>query len=160
MSERAVAAQESHKATGCTDCVQPVFVWILKCSGEPCSPLRVRCTRLHALRAKLNAHFMLYQNILYKHKYSSSGRPMNAPTVYTNSYNTTLGHKCFLHYKLSTRIGNGGSPCGRPMNAPTVYTNSYNTTLGHKCFLTLQTIYTNWERRLAVRASNVCSVVT
>ena len=40
------------------------------------------------------------------------------------------------------------------MNAPTVYTNSYNTTLGHKCFLTLQTIYTNWERRLAVRASN------
>ena len=40
------------------------------------------------------------------------------------------------------------------MNAPTVYTNSYNTTLGHKYFLTLQTIYTNWERRLAVRASN------
>ncbi len=39
MSEHAVAAQESHKATGCTDCVQPVFVWILKCSGEPCSPL-------------------------------------------------------------------------------------------------------------------------
>ena len=71
---------ESHKATGCTDCVQPVFVWILKCSGEPCSPLRVRCTRLHALRAKLNTQFMLYQNILYKHKYSSSGRPMNAPT--------------------------------------------------------------------------------
>ncbi len=80
MSEHAVAAQESHKATGCTDCVQPVFVWILKCSGEPCSPLRVRCTRLHALRAKLNTQFMLYQNILYKHKYSSSGRPMNAPT--------------------------------------------------------------------------------
>ena len=40
------------------------------------------------------------------------------------------------------------------MNAPTVYTNSNNATLGHKCFLTLQTIYTNWERRLAVRASN------
>ena len=39
MSEHAVAAQESHKATGCTDCVQPVFVWILKCSGEPCSPI-------------------------------------------------------------------------------------------------------------------------
>ena len=32
------------------------------------------------------------------------------------------------------------------MNAPTVYTNSNNATLGHKCFLTLQTIYTNWER--------------
>lgn len=42
MSEHAVAAQESHKATGCTDCVQPVFVWILKCSGEPCSPVRVQ----------------------------------------------------------------------------------------------------------------------
>ena len=41
------------------------------------------------------------------------------------------------------------------MNAPTVYTNSYNTTLGHKCFLTLQTIYTNWERRLAVRENTV-----
>ena len=40
------------------------------------------------------------------------------------------------------------------MNAPTVYTNSNNATLGHKCFLTLQTIYTNWERRLAVRADN------
>ena len=40
------------------------------------------------------------------------------------------------------------------MNAPTVYTNSNNATLGHKCFLTLQTIYTNWERRLAVRASD------
>ena len=40
------------------------------------------------------------------------------------------------------------------MNAPTVYTNSNNATLGHKCFLTLQTIYTNWERRLAVRAPN------
>ena len=26
---------------------------------------------------------------------------------------------CFWHYKLSARIGNGGSPCGRPMNAPT-----------------------------------------
>ena len=40
------------------------------------------------------------------------------------------------------------------MNAPTVYTSSNNATLGHKCFLTLQTIYTNWERRLAVRASD------
>ena len=40
------------------------------------------------------------------------------------------------------------------MNAPTVYTNSNNATLGHKCFLILQTIYTNWERRLAVRASD------
>ena len=41
------------------------------------------------------------------------------------------------------------------MNAPTVYTNSNNATLGHKCFLTLQTIYTNWERRLAVLADNI-----
>ncbi len=39
MSEHAVAAQESHKETGCTDCVQPVFVWILKYSGEHGSPL-------------------------------------------------------------------------------------------------------------------------
>ena len=33
---------------------------------------------------------------------------------------TTLGHNMFFDiYKLSARIGNGGSPCGRPMNAPT-----------------------------------------
>ena len=47
MSEHAVAAQESHKATGCTDCVQPVFVWILKCSGKPCSPVRVHTKLKH-----------------------------------------------------------------------------------------------------------------
>ena len=73
MSEHAVAAQENHRATGCTDCVQPVFVWILKCSGEPCSPLRMRCTRLHALRAKLNTH-MLYQNIcVWTYKFINVG---------------------------------------------------------------------------------------
>lgn len=48
MSEHAVAAQESHKATGCTDCVQPVFVWILKCSDEPCSPVRMQRTQFSA----------------------------------------------------------------------------------------------------------------
>ena len=37
-----------------------------------------------------------------------------------NNCNVTLGHNMFLDiYKLSTRIGYGGSPCGRPMNAPT-----------------------------------------
>ena len=35
---------------------------LLFCRGEPCSPIRVQCIRLHALRAKLNAQFMLYQN--------------------------------------------------------------------------------------------------
>lgn len=70
MSEHAVAAQESHKATGCTDCVQPVFVWndklvrwILKCSGEPCSPVRMQRIRLHAMRAKLNAQFSSHQKL-------------------------------------------------------------------------------------------------
>ena len=38
---------------------------------------------------------------------------------------------------------------------PTVFymwncANNYNTTLGHNMFLILQTVFTNWERRLAV----------
>ena len=28
-----------------------------------------------------------------------------------NSYNATLGHNIFWHYKLSSRMGYGGSPC-------------------------------------------------
>lgn len=63
MSEHAVAAQESHKETGCTDCVQPVFVWILKCSGEPCLPVRMQRIRLHALRANLNTQFSAHQKL-------------------------------------------------------------------------------------------------
>ena len=30
--------------------------------------------------------------------------------------------------------------------------NNYNTTLGHNMFLILQTVFSNWVRRLAVRA--------
>ena len=46
----------------------------------PCSPVRVHCTRLHALRAKLNTHFPSHQNIFIKHKILSSGRMISAPT--------------------------------------------------------------------------------
>jgi len=47
------------------------------------------------------------------------------PTVFymwncANNYNTTLGHDMFFDiYKLSSRIGNGGSPCGRSLTAAT-----------------------------------------
>ena len=67
----------------------------------------------------------------------------------TNNYNATLGHDMLCgHYKLSTRIGYGGSPLQN-------CTNNYNATLGHDMFLwALQTICTNWVRRLTVRASD------
>ena len=58
---------------------------LLFCRGEPCSPVRVQRTRLHALRAKLNTQFMLYQNILYKHKYSSSGRMISSRLKYSRN---------------------------------------------------------------------------
>ena len=46
-----------------------------------------------------------------------------------------LGHNMFLDiYKLSARIGYGGSPCGRPMNAPTGLCEQLHATLGHNMF--------------------------
>lgn len=44
-----------------------------------------------------------------------------------------------------------------------LHTNGRTTTIlrsGIICFSIAQTIYTNWKRRLAVRADNMCSVVT
>ena len=47
---------------------------LLFCRGEPCSPVRVRCTRLHAMRAKLNKQFILYQNIcVWTYKFINAG---------------------------------------------------------------------------------------
>ena len=46
---------------------------------------------------------------------------------------------------LCSRIGNGGSPVWED------FTDNYNFTLGHGMFLILQTVCTNWERRLAVK---------
>ena len=60
------------------------------------------------------------------------------PTVFymwncANGCNTTLGHDMFFDiYKLSTRIGDGGSPCGRTMNAPTnCFVFAHKTNGGH-----------------------------
>ena len=69
------------------------FVWILKCSGEPCSPLRVRCTRLHALRAKLNTQFSSHQKYMYKHKHSSRRAADDRPYGFT-----------FINYYLNEKI--------------------------------------------------------
>ena len=44
----------------------------------------------------------------------------NFPFSTFNFKKLPLGHNMLFDiYKLSARIGNGGSPCGRPMNAPT-----------------------------------------
>ncbi len=60
------------------------------------------------------------------------------PTVFymwncANGCNTTLGHDMFFDiYKLSSRIGYGGSPCGRPMSAPTnCFVFAHKTNGGH-----------------------------
>ena len=70
---------------------------LLSCRGEPRSPARVRSTRLHALRANPNTRCRLYQIYLYKHKQSSSGRMISAPTK------EQIQIMCFnqLQYKLN-----------------------------------------------------------
>jgi len=73
---------------------------LLFCRGEPFSPVRVHCTRLQALRAKLNTQFMLYQNILYKHKHSSSGRIISPKTgcgIIQNLGSSVLHNKLNLY---------------------------------------------------------------
>lgn len=66
MSEHAVAAQENHKVTGCTSCVQPVFVWILKCSGELCSQIKTI-----AKSVRLNTNHLLYEIYIYKNYFAT-----------------------------------------------------------------------------------------
>ena len=59
----------------------------------------VTCRRTRFSPTDYTQH-SLHQNIFIKHKISSSGCPMSAPTV---SFVLSIS-------KLSTRIGNGGSP--------------------------------------------------
>ena len=40
-------------------------------------------------------------------------RRLAATLICTNKHYATLGHNNFFYIKLSSRIGNGGSPCGK-----------------------------------------------
>ena len=51
------------------------------------------------------------KNMFLNKMFHQCGRPMNAPTVdCTNNHKSTLWHNMFLHYRLSSRMGNGDSP--------------------------------------------------
>ena len=81
-----------------------------KTNGEHGSPLQFT-HNIHYIK------IFLYNKPIYQ-----GGRPMNVPTSRTgngdsplsggkNYSNVTLGKYSCLYIKLSTRIGNGGSPC-------------------------------------------------
>ena len=70
--------------------------------GEPCSPVRVHCTRLHAMRANLNTQFMLYQNILYKHKYSSKRASNERPYRFATFTKFVLTYKLYDYLRENT----------------------------------------------------------
>ena len=75
---------------------------LLFCRGEPCSPVRVQRIRLHALRAKLNTQFMLYQNILYKHKYSSKRASNERPYRFATFTKFVLTYKLYDYLRENT----------------------------------------------------------
>ena len=108
-----------------------------------CSPVRVQCTRLHAMRANLNTQFMLYQNILYKHKYSSSGRIIFALTFKRNFYiykNSRATMICILQTVCPTAI----------FNFPFSTFNFKKLSLWHNMFFYITNCLHELVRRLAV----------
>ena len=112
------------------------------CRGEPCSPVRVQCTRLNAKRSKQDTYFWKTKINYIKPKVSSrranTVRPYKIAVILWYLYSLFLS-QCFCLY---LRAAND-----RPYRfVPT-------TTMlrsGKICFDIAQTIFTNRERRLAI----------
>ena len=92
---------------------------------------RVQCTRAgeHGSPLRDSNNFVTFIEVvcIINFQFLLGGRPMNAPTGLCEKlqcYARTW--YVFLYYKLSTRIGNGGSPCGRTRFSPT---KSYTTSI-------------------------------
>ncbi len=75
-------------------------------------------------RYRIYTTFITSNTMCLNKMFHQGGRTRFAPTtVYAINCNITLGHNMsFILHQLSSRTGNGGSPCGRPMTAPTDYT--------------------------------------
>ena len=140
-----------------------VIVCTIQCSGEPCSPFVLCANIKQAVGAFIGRPPWWYCLLIHitfdvmKIMYSILHAMRAIVCIAHERANTVLPYKIAvtLWYLYSLFL----SQClclylaGVQWTPLLDCTNNYNNTLGHDMFLTLQTIFTNWERWLTVKLS-------